>query len=150
MKLKQRVLIVLAGVTLPYMCAVMLLVLYLQRHPGQVPMWVPLTMLVFLVGTCVLGGIYLSRSVRRQTALETPFERTRRQSETAKGLKVGLVVWGLIFLNGIRLLLQGEVPWKYAIPGLTIDLFLIVVFWISLNRVKKAQNQIADQIQTKP
>lgn len=149
MKLKQRVLIGLAGVTLPYMCAVTVLVLYLRKHPGPIPMWVPLTMFAFLVALCVLGGVYVSRFVRRQAVLETPSDQTQRQRQAAKGLKIGLVVFSLAFLNGGGLVLQDTVPWKYAIPGLTIDLFLIVVCWTSLTRLRRAQNQIVGQIQPK-
>jgi hypothetical protein len=65
MKLKKKVFIFLAALTLPYMCVVALLVRYIHTHPGNLPMWTPLAMLGFLITICVVGGVYLSRLVRR-------------------------------------------------------------------------------------
>lgn len=145
MKLKKKVLIFLVGLTLPYMCAVALLVRYVLTHPGNLPMWIPLTMFAFLIITCVVGGLYLSRLVRTQVAVETAGERSERQTSAAKGLKIGLVLWSIIFVNGVLLLLEHTVPWQYAIPGLTLDLLFIVIFWTSLNRLKRSQIQSAGQ-----
>jgi TRAP-type C4-dicarboxylate transport system permease small subunit len=144
MKLKKKVLIFLAVLTLPYMCAVALLVPYARTHPGKHPMWIPLVMLGFLITTCVVGGIYLSRFGRRNVATEGLDERTQRQATAAKGLKIGIIVFCLIFLNGIRLVVQHTVPWQYAVPGLTVDFFFVFICWISLNRLRKSQAQNTD------
>jgi Na+/H+ antiporter NhaD/arsenite permease-like protein len=145
MELKKKIFIFLAGLTLASMCIVALLVVYVRTHPGNLPMWIPLAMFAFLITTCVLGGVYLLRSVRRQAAVETVAERSERQTSAAKGLKIGLVVWSLIFLNGIRLTLQHTVPWQYAVPGLAFDFLLIVLFWRSLSRLRRAQIQSVKQ-----
>ncbi len=87
MKLKKKVLIFLAGLILANMCAVALLLLYLRTHPGNLPMWIPLAMFAFLTATCVVGGVYLSRFLRGQVAVETVTERSERQTSAAQDLR---------------------------------------------------------------
>jgi ABC-type dipeptide/oligopeptide/nickel transport system permease subunit len=62
-----------------------------------------------------------------------------RRVRAIKGLKAGLIVWGVILLNDIRMLIQGTAPWKFAIPGFVIVLLMIVVTWVSLRRLQKAE-----------
>lgn len=144
MKLKKKVLIFLVALTLPYMCAVALLVRYLRTHPGNLPMWIPLAMLGFLITSCVVGGVYLSRLVRRNVATESLDERSQRQATAAKGLTIGIIVFCLIFLNGIRLVVQHTVPWQYAVPGLTLVPSFVFICWILLNRLRRSQTQNTD------
>jgi len=138
MKLQVRTILVLT--VLPYMCAVVFFVRYVLAHPGPVPRWISLSMLLFLVLTIGVGSIVIRGSARKQAATETPEEGELRRARAAQGLKAGLVLYFLILLNGIRLVVQGEIPLRYAIPGLAIDLFLIVVFWTSLRRLKRLEN----------
>lgn len=136
-RLQRKVGVVMACMVLPYVCAIFLFVRYLQVHPGPVPRWISLAMLGVLVVTFVVGTICIKRVVRQQVATETPFEGDQRRKLAAKGLKGGLILYGLILLNGIRLVLEGDVPWRYAIPGLAIDLLMIGVCWFCLRRLQK-------------
>jgi len=149
MKLKKKVLIFLAGLILANMCAGALLLLYLRTHPGNLPMWIPLAMFAFLTATCVVGGVYLSRFLRGQVAVETVTERSERQTSAAQGLKIGLVLWSVIFMNGVLLTLEHTVPWQHAVPGLTLDFLFIVTFWTLLNRIKRSRIQNSGQTSPK-
>jgi hypothetical protein len=137
MKLQVKTILVL--VVVPYMCAVVFFVRYVIAHPGPVPRWISLSMLLFLMLTVGGGGIVISRVARRQKAVETPEQGNLRRARARKGLKAGLVLYFVILLNGIRLIVQREIPLNYAIPGLVVDLLLIAVFWTSLRRLKNSE-----------
>jgi uncharacterized membrane protein len=147
MKFQRRIVVVLACVVVPYMCAVIALVFYIQAHPGPMPRWIPVSMLCFFVATIVVGSVVIRRTARKLAKDETAEEAKRRRATATKGLKAGLVLYVLILLNGIRLVVQREVPLKYAIPGLVIDILLIAVFWTSLRRLNRFElnNQTARQ-----
>jgi hypothetical protein len=93
-------------------------------------------MLCLLIATCALGGVVISRVARKHLAVETPEEGDRRRTRAIKALKTGLVIYGLILLNGIGLIVRHKIPWNYGVPGLIVDLLLIVLFWFSLSRLK--------------
>jgi type VI protein secretion system component VasK len=139
MKFQRRIGAVLAWVVLPYMYVVVALVFYAQVHPGPIPRWILISMLCFFVATIVVGSVVIRRTARKLAKDETADEAKRRRAAATRGLKAGLVLYVLILLNGIRLIVQRTVPWNYAIPGLTIDIFLITVFWISLRRLKQIE-----------
>jgi len=101
-------------------------------------------MLGVLVVTFVVGTILIKRLVRRQVATETPIEGDQRRKFAVKGLKGGLILYSLILLNGIRLVLEGEVPWRFAIPGVAIDLFIIGGCWFSLRRLQKGPAPVSN------
>lgn len=144
MKLRGKIALILVGITLPYMCAVVAFGIYVMKHPGPVPRSISVPLLCFFILTIVGGAIILSRAVRKQAKIETADEGKLRRARAMKGMKLGLVVWGLILLNGIRLIAQHEVPWIYAISGLTVDALLIAVFWISLKRLRKSEGTTAE------
>lgn len=137
MKLQAKIAVVLVGITLAYMCAAVAFSLYLVKHPGPVPRSISIPLLCFFILTIVGGAVILSRVVRKQARVETVEEGKLRRARAVKGLKAGLILWGLILLNGIRLVAQNEVPWVYAIPGLTVDVLLIAVFGVSLRKLRK-------------
>jgi len=112
-------------------------------------MWIPLAMFAFLTATWVVGGVYFSRFVRRQVAVETVTERSERQTSAAQGLKIGLVLWSVIFMNGVLLTLEHTVAWQYAVPALTLDFLFIVTFWTLLNRIKRSRIQNSGQTSPK-
>jgi len=132
-------LLLLLGCVLPYMCAVLRLVFYHRAHPGALPRWIPLLMMVFLVLTILAGGALLSRAARRHSVDESTEESKLRKSSGKRVLQTGLVLYVLILLNGIRLVVEHSVPWAYAIPGLAMDIFLIAVFGWLLRRLKKTE-----------
>jgi Na+/H+ antiporter NhaD/arsenite permease-like protein len=132
-------LVALGGLTLSNLCVVLVLLYYVRSHPGRLPVWIPLAIFSFFIVACIAGGFYLVRSVRRHVAREGAEERNQRRATAVNGLKIGLVVWCLILLNGVRLVLQHAVPWQYAGVGLSMDFLLIVLFWTSLNRLKRSQ-----------
>jgi len=94
-------------------------------------------MLCFFVATIVVGSVAIRRTARKLVKDKTAEEAKPRRAAPTKWLKAGLVFYVLALLSGIRLIVQREVPLKYAIPGLAIDIFLIAVFWRSLRRLKK-------------
>jgi len=98
-----------------------------------------------LILTLVLPSFIIRRAARKQAAVETAEEGRIRRARAAIGIKVGLVLWGLIFLNGIRMVVEHEVRWLYAVPGLAVDILLIVVFWNSLRRLKKFEEAGSQQ-----
>jgi len=90
------------------------------------------------------------RAARKQALIETAEEGRLRRVRAIKGLKIGLIVWTLILLNDIWMLLQGTISWTVAIPGLAIVLLMVVVTWVSLKRLRKAEsaNPVTKQRQT--
>src|SRR5271165_5440451 len=91
---------------------------YVHTHPrGFVPRWISVPMLCGLIVALGLETILLKRVAKKRTMAETPEESHLRRARAIKGLKMGLVLWIAILLNDIRMLLQGTVPWTYAIPG---------------------------------
>jgi hypothetical protein len=91
------------------------------------------------MATMVVGGLYITRFVRKATAVETPEEKQERQTFGARHLKIGIVVFSLILLNGLRILVQEPQLWRYAIPGLMVDVLFIVVCWRTLRKLQKSQ-----------
>ena len=149
MKLQGKIALILVGITLPYMCAVVAFGFYITKHPGPVPRSISVPLFCFFLLTIIGGAMIVSRMARKRARIETAEEGKLRRARAVKGLKAGLVVWGLILLNGIRLVAQHEIPWAYAIPGLTVDVLLVVVFWTSLKRLKKFETKAeADQQHT--
>ena len=149
MKLKKKVLIFLAGLILANMCAVALLLLYLRTHPGNLPMWIPLAMFAFLTATCVVGGVCLSRFLRGVSRGGNCYRAKRAADQRRAGLKIGLVLWSVIFMNGVLLTLEHTVLWQYAVPALAPDFLFIVTFWTLLNRIKRSRIQNAGQTSPK-
>jgi hypothetical protein len=141
MKLQAKIAMVLVGAVLPHMCAVVALAFYTTKHPGPLPRPILVLLFCLFILTIVGGGVLLSRVVRKRVKIETADEGKLRRARATKGMKVGLVVWGLILLNGVRLVAQHEVRWIYAIPGLGVDILLIVAFWISLKRLEKSETK---------
>jgi NADH:ubiquinone oxidoreductase subunit 5 (subunit L)/multisubunit Na+/H+ antiporter MnhA subunit len=139
MRFERKIGLVLACIIFPYMCAVFALVFYVQAHPGPVPRWISLSMLCGMVLTLIVGGILISRFAKKEAARQTEEEARLRRTRASRGLKVGLIVYIVILLNGIRLVLQQTIPLVYAIPGLTVVSVLFVTSWASLQRLKKAE-----------
>jgi threonine/homoserine/homoserine lactone efflux protein len=138
MKFQRKSGLAFGGMMLSNMCAVFALVFYVLAHPGAaVPRWIPVSMVCFFVLTFMGWWIIVRRFSRRLASEETPEEGRQRRARATKGLKAGLVLYILILLNGIRLVVERAISWKYSIPGLTVDLLLIMVFLTSLRRLKK-------------
>lgn len=48
-----------------------------------------------------------------------------------------MILYVLIFLNGVGLALSGRIPFRFAVPGLAVDVLLIALFLWLLNRQKR-------------
>ena len=83
--------------------------------------------------------LLVRRAARKQALIETAEDGHLRRVRAIKGLKIGLIVWGVILLNDIRMLLQGTIPWTVAIPGSVIVLLMVGGTWVSLRRLQKAE-----------
>lgn len=113
---------------------------YIRAHPGGlIPLWMSIPMFCLFILTIVTMTFLVKRAARRQALIETEEQGHLRRVRAIKGLKTGLIVWGVILLNDIRMLLQRTIPWTVAIPGSAIVLLMIVVTWVSLRRVQKAE-----------
>ena len=139
MKLEIKTALLLVCISFLYvLCAGGTLFLYIRAHPGSlVPRWISVPLFCLFVLTVILMSFLIRRAARKQAAVETAEEAHWRRARAIKGLKIGLIVWGLILLNGIRMLLQGAIPWKIGMPGLVTVLLMVVVTWSSLRRVRK-------------
>jgi hypothetical protein len=148
MKMQRGVGLVMLCIVLPDTCALLAFVFYVVSHPGPVPRWITVSLVCFIVFTGILGTFVVRRLALKRAVIETPDERDLRRNRALKWLKVGLVFYLLAMLNGIRVVLQGEIPWRYSIPGFTIDILLIVAFWISIRRLKSAEMATDSNIRT--
>ncbi len=141
MKFEKKVFFLLFFPALVYVfCAGGGLFWYIRAHPGGlIPRWISVPMLCLFVLTIVLESFLLRRAARQHAKIERPEEAHLRRVRAIKRLKIGLIVLGIIVLNDIRMLLEGSIPWRAAIPGSAIVLFMIVVTWVSLRRLQKAE-----------
>jgi hypothetical protein len=87
----------------------------------------------------VLQTFLVKHAARKKAKIETVGEAHLRRVRAIKGLKTGLIVWGVILLNDVRMLLQRTIPWSVSIPGFAIVLLMAVVTWVSLRRLQKAE-----------
>jgi Na+/H+ antiporter NhaD/arsenite permease-like protein len=141
MKFEKKVILILLCTSFIYvLCAGGGLFLYIRAHPGAlIPRWISVPILFLFILTIVIGSFLVRRAARKEARIETAEEGHLRRVRAIKGLKTGLIVWGVILLNDIRMLLQRTIPWKVAIPGSAIVLLMIAVTWVSLRRLQKAE-----------
>jgi uncharacterized membrane protein SirB2 len=141
MKHETKVVLILLSTSLTYvLCAGGGLFLYMQAHPGGlIPRWISVSTLCLLILTIALGTFLLRRAARKQAKIETGQKGHLRRVRAIKGLKIGLIVWGVILLNDFRMLLEHTIPWTVALPGLAIVLLMVVGTWISLKRLQRAE-----------
>src|SRR5271165_1851683 len=91
--------------------------------------WVALC--YFFVGLIVVG----TTSGRRKTIAAATRESVPANT-TTRALKGGLILYVLILLNGAGLVLRGRIPFRFAVPGLTVDALLFALFLWLLTRQK--------------
>ena len=141
MKFDKKVFLILLCPALAYaLCAGGVLFLYIHAHPGAlIPRWLSLPIFCLFILTMLVPSFFVRRAARKQVKIEGAEEAHLRRVRAIKGLKTGLIVWGVILLNDIRMLLQRSIPWTVAIPGSAIVLLMIVVTWVSLRRLQKAE-----------
>jgi hypothetical protein len=141
MKFEKKVFLILFCPALAYVwCAGGLLFLYIHAHPGAlIPRWISIPIFCLFILTILLPSFFVRRAARKQAKIEAPEEAHLRRVRAIKGLKIGLIVWGVILLNDIRMLLERSIPWTVAIPGSAIVLLMTVVTWVSLRRLQKAE-----------
>lgn len=141
MKFETKTVLLLLCVSFLYvLCAGGTLFWYIHAHPGSlIPRSISVPLFCLFILTILLLTVLVRRAARKQAAAETADEAHSRRMRAIKGLKIGLIVWGLILLNGIRMLMQRTIPWTDAIPGLLIVLMIFVVTWSSLRRLQKAE-----------
>ena len=135
MNQQRRFAVFLACVILPYMCAVLGLVWYMQAHPGPVPQWITFPMACYLIAACI-GVIVFSRIGRKRWPVEISEEDNRRRPGAIKAIKTALVLYVVITSNAVWLVLSRKIPWNYAAPGLVVDVLLLFLLWSSWKRLK--------------
>jgi len=141
MKFEKKVILILLCTSFIYvLCAGDSLVLYIRAHPGVlIPRWISVPIFCLFILTILLGSFLVRRAARKQAKIEGAEEAHLRRMRATKGLKTGLMVWGVILLNDFRMLIQGTALRKFAIPGFAIVLLMVVVPWVSLKPVQKAE-----------
>jgi choline-glycine betaine transporter len=141
MKFERKVLLILLCPAVAYAwCAVGVLFWYIHAHPGApVPRWISVPIFCLFILTILLPSFFVRRAARKQAMIEGTEEAHLRRVRAIKGLKIGLIVWGVILLNDIRMLLQRTIPWTVAIPGSVIVLLMVVGSWVSLRRLQNAE-----------
>ncbi len=141
MKFEKKVFLILFCPALAYvLCAGGVLFLYVHSHPGAaIPRWISVPLFCLFIVAILLPSFFVRRAARRQALIEGAEEAHVRRVRAIKGLKVGLIVWGVILLNDIRMLLERSIPWTIAIVGSAIILLMIIATWVSLRRVQKAE-----------
>jgi Na+/melibiose symporter-like transporter len=151
MKSKHRIASIFVGMVLLTMCGAFALAFYFFTHQGElVPRWVSLSFLCFIVLVYAVGFTMIRRDARKLAGEETPEEGERRRARAIKGLKIGLVIYLFGLLNGIRLVIQREIPWRLSIAGFTISIFLIATMWASLRRLRRSQQDKQSATQQEP
>lgn len=118
---------------LPYFVFVFYLALRGPAGIGSLPHWTWGAAFFYFVASLVAIG-YWGRGRKPGEAVRDPQMKARSATRASRALKIGLVLYIVILLNGLRLVLQGTVPLRYAIPGLIVDVFLIAVSWWLLAR----------------
>jgi hypothetical protein len=141
MRFEKKITLILLFTSFVYvLCAGGGLFWYIRAHPGGlIPRWISIPMMFLFILTIVAMTLLMRRAGRKQALIETEEGGHLRRVRAIKGLKVGLIIWGVILLNDIRMLIQGTTPWKFAIPGCAIVLLMIVVTWVSLRRLQKSE-----------
>jgi Na+/H+ antiporter NhaD/arsenite permease-like protein len=125
-------------------CAGGILFFYIHAHPGElIPRSISVPIFCLFILVMVLGSVLVRRAAQKRTATETAEQAHTRRIRAAIGLKLGLGLWGLFLLNGILLTVLHKLPWQYAAPGLVVDILIIAACWMSLKRLKKAEDATA-------
>lgn len=114
--------------SLPYFIFVFYLVLRGPAGTRTLPHWAWGAAFFYFVASFIAVG-YWGRGPKPDELVPDPKIKARSMVRTTRSLQIGLVLYVVILLNGLRLVLQRTVPLPYAIPGLIVDLFLIAVFW---------------------
>ena len=141
MRFEKKITLILLLTSLVYVfCAGGGLFWYIHTHPGGlIPRRISIPILCLFILTIVTMTLLVRRAARKQALIETAEDGHLRRVRAIKGLKIGLIVWGVILLNDIRMLLERSIPWTVAIPGSAIVLLMTVVTWVSLRRLQKAE-----------
>jgi len=141
MRFERKITLFLFFISFLYVfCAGGVLFWYIRAHPGGlIPRRVSIPIFCLFVFTIVIMTLLVRRAARKQALIETQEEGHLRRMRAIKGLKVGLIVWGVILLNDIRMLLERSIPWTVASAGSAVILLMIVATWVSLRRLQKAE-----------
>jgi hypothetical protein len=140
MKPQAKMLVLMLGLMLPYLGFVLFRVFTFHRHPF--PSW------FLYVGPCYFfGSIALAVVLRKRLVAITPSQGTERGTPSAtdidvdrrrlKGLWIGVGIYSLIFLNGLRLGLAylGELPIVVIILAEALNAAILATFVLSLRKV---------------
>jgi hypothetical protein len=136
MKAKTRVLLLLFGLTLPYMIFVLVFALRFQQHP--LPKWI-----LYFAGCYFFGIIFLFPFLRRKVVAGAPplsFDEKKAQNTLAVR---SLRRLGYLFLLGpVFYFLDGGLthnPWWATVLGLSWSVFLI---WACFYQAKKIEIKV--------
>jgi len=128
----------------PYFAFVLYLAVRGPAGVGRLPHWIwGVAFCYFVAGILAIG--YWGRARRADETVQNPDTKAASSScGSSRALKIGLILYVLILLNGLRLVVQGSVPLRYAIPGLIVDVFLLAVFWWLLVRGRNQRRRNND------
>ena len=136
MKPKAKMLLMTWGLLLPYMVFILYHALSDRRRPFQFPSW-------FLY----VGPLYFFGSIALLVVLRKKIERDTRETNSStrnlKWLWLGVGLYTLIFLNGLRLGFAnaGELPLVGIIVGEVVNGAILTTLILALRRAYKRVQQ---------
>jgi hypothetical protein len=141
MKAQEKIGLIFVGMVFATLGVGLAFVFYVSTHQEQsVPRWVSLSLGCLILLVYLIGWNVIRRNARKVAREETPEESQKRRGRTKTIIKVNLVFYAVALLDGIRLVLQGTIPLKYAIVGITVVILLIASFWNLLRKLTKLES----------
>ena len=136
MKPKAKMLLLAWGLLLPYMAFILYHAFSDRQRPIQFPSWFP-----YVGPLYFFGSIALLVLLRKKIEGDTP--DTNSSSRNLKWLWLGVGLYTLIFLNGLRLGFAnaGEVPLVGVIVGEVINGAILTTLILALRRAYKRVQQ---------
>lgn len=140
MKPQAKMLVLILGLMLPYLGFVLFRVFTYPEHPF--PSWFLYVGPCYFFGSIALAvvlrkrflAITASRGIERRTLSATDIDVDRRR---LKGLWIGVGIYSLVFLNGLRLGLAylGQLPVVVIILAEAFNGAILATFVLSLRKV---------------
>ena len=131
-KPKNKILVLIFGLLLPYFALVMYFVLRIQGHPKEQPFpsWFPYFGITYLLGTILLVSVVGRRIARSAQANSPPNVKPRPAVRIAIRAWAGylVAVWCIFFLYGAFETVRGKFEWQRALPAGAFLLAFIALF----------------------
>ena len=139
MKLGKRIALAMAVMFAALLCFIAVTILYIRANHGPLPGWIFFLLPVFILCAFVVALVIVRKGRSRETA--QPAAGLASQSSWMRtAIKAGFAIYVLGLLNGVRLVLEGAIPFKYALVGFTVCVALILAHWKALKRLDEIKH----------